>query len=108
MEVMVRIDDTHSNHGWNWIRDRFLSMDKGTTRGLIGARLFNVQIRGRYGPEIAEFSPAGLDLGRVKHVCDLTPKKPRHWSAFVARRYGAQATALRINLRERWADAPGL
>jgi hypothetical protein len=75
MEVMVRIDDTHSNHGWNWIRDRFLSMDKGTTRGLIGARIFNVQIRGRYGPEIAEFSPAGLDLGRVKHVCDLTPKK---------------------------------
>ncbi len=31
MEVMVRVDDTHSYHGWNWIRNRFLSMDKGTT-----------------------------------------------------------------------------
>ena len=76
MEVMVRVDDAHSYHGWNWIRDRFLSMDKGTTRELIGARVFKVQIRGRRGPEIAEFSPAGLDLTRVKQVCDLTPKRP--------------------------------
>ena len=76
MEVMVRIDDTHDNHGWNWVRDRFLSMDKGTVRGLIGAQIFNVEIRGQYGPEIAEFSPAGLDLSRVKQACDLTPKKP--------------------------------
>jgi len=37
MEVMVRVDGAHSYHGWNWIRDRFLSMDKGTTRALIGA-----------------------------------------------------------------------
>jgi hypothetical protein len=28
MEVMVRVDDTHGYHGWNWIRGRFLSMDK--------------------------------------------------------------------------------
>ncbi len=75
MEVMVRVDDSHSYHGWNWIRNRFLSMDKGTTRELIGAHIFKVQIRGRNGPEIAEFSPAGLDLGRVKRACDLTPKK---------------------------------
>ena len=27
IEVRVRVDDTHSDHGWNWIRDRFLSMD---------------------------------------------------------------------------------
>jgi len=76
MEVMVRIDDTHSYHGWNWIRDRFLSMDKGTTRGLIGSQVFKVQIQGRKGFEIAEFSPAGLNLDRVKEACDLTPKKP--------------------------------
>jgi hypothetical protein len=76
MEVMVRVDDAHSYHGWNWIRDRFLSMDKGTTRELIGARVFKVEIRGRRGREIAEFSPAGLDLARVKQACDLTPKRP--------------------------------
>jgi hypothetical protein len=75
MEVMVRVDDAHSRHGWNWVRDRFLSMDKGTTRELIGAHVFNVEIRGRYGSEIAEFSPAGLDLNQVKQSCDLTPKK---------------------------------
>lgn len=76
MEVMVRVDSSHNYHGWNWIRDRFLSMDKGTTRELLGAQIFNVQIRGRRGNEIAEFSPAGLDLSQVKQVCDLTPKKP--------------------------------
>lgn len=76
MEVMVRADDAHSYHGWNWIRGRFLSMDKGTTRELIGADVFKVQIRGRNGPEIAEFSPAGIDLARVKEACDLAPKKP--------------------------------
>ena len=76
MEVLVRVDDTHSNHGWNWVRGRFLSVDKGTTRELIGARVFKIEIRGRRGPEIAEFSPAGLDLGRVKQSCDLTPRKP--------------------------------
>ena len=73
---MVRVDDAHSYHGWNWIRDCFLSMDKGTTRALIGAHVFKVEISGRRGPEIAEFSPAGLDLAQVKHACDLTPKRP--------------------------------
>lgn len=76
MEVMVRVDESHSYHGWNWVRDSFLSMDKGTTRELLGAQVFNVEIRGRRGPEIAEFSPAGLDLGHVKQACDLAPKKP--------------------------------
>lgn len=76
IEVMVRVDDTHHYHGWNWIRGRFLSMDKGTARELIGARIFKVEIPGRRGPEIAEFSPAGLDLARVKQDCDLNPKKP--------------------------------
>ena len=75
LEVLVRVDDKHSYHGWNWIRGRFLSMDKGTTRELIGAHVFKVEIRGRRGPEIAEFSPGGLDLNRVKRACDLTPKR---------------------------------
>ncbi len=75
MEVEVRADDSHSFHGWNWERDSFLSMDKGTVRELIGARIFNVKINGRRRSEIAEFSPAGLDLSLVKQSCDLTPKK---------------------------------
>lgn len=76
IEVMVRIDDTHHYHGWNWIRGRFLSMDKGTAREVLGAHIFKVQIPGPRGPEIAEFSPAGLDLARVRQDCDLKPKKP--------------------------------
>jgi hypothetical protein len=76
MEVVVRIDNTHSDQGWNWVRGHFLSMDKGTTRGLIGAQVFKVEVRTREGREIAEFSPAGLNLDRVRQACDLTPKKP--------------------------------
>jgi hypothetical protein len=51
-------------------------MDKGTTRGLIGAQVFKVELPTRSGRQIAEFSPAGLDLDRVRKACDLTPKKP--------------------------------
>jgi hypothetical protein len=76
LEVMIRIDDTHGNHGWNWVRGHFLSMDKGTVRGLIGAQIFKVELPTRSGRQIAEFTPAGLDLDRVRHACDLTPKKP--------------------------------
>ena len=76
MEVMVRIDDTHSYKGWNWVRGHFLSMDKGTTRGMIGAQVFKIEVRTRQGRQIAEFSPAGLDVSRVRQACDLTPKKP--------------------------------
>ena len=43
--------------GWNWVRGHFLSMDKGTTRGLLGAQVFNVALPTRNGREIAEFSP---------------------------------------------------
>lgn len=75
MEVTVRVDDKHSNHGWNW-NGRALSMDKGTARELIGAQLFRIEFLARGGPEIAEFSPGGFDLSRIKHACDLTPKKP--------------------------------
>jgi hypothetical protein len=76
MEVMVRIDGSHDHKGWNWVRGRFLAMDKGTVRGVIGAQLFNLEVRTRSGPQIAEFSPGGLNLDEVKHACDLTPHKP--------------------------------
>jgi len=76
LDVMVRIDDTHGHHGWNWVRGHFLSMDKGTVRGLIGAQIFKVELPTRSGRQIAEFSPAGLDLEHVRRACDLTSKKP--------------------------------
>jgi len=76
LEVEVRIDDAHNFKGWNWEGARFLSMDKGTTRGLIGAQLFRIALPTRSGRQIAEFSPAGLNLDEVRKACDLTPKKP--------------------------------
>lgn len=76
LEVEVRVDDVHNYHGWNWVQGHFLSMDKGTTRGLIGAQVFNIALPNRSGREIAEFSPAGLNLDHIKQACDLTPKKP--------------------------------
>ena len=76
MEVMVRIDEYHGHKGWNWVRGHFLAMDKGTVRGMLGAQVFTLEFRTRSGPQIAEFSPAGLDLDEVKHACDLTPHKP--------------------------------
>jgi hypothetical protein len=76
LQVMVRVDDTHYYKGWNWMRGRFLSMDKGTTRGMIGSQVFKVELPTRSGRQIAEFSPAGLNLDRFKQACDLTPKKP--------------------------------
>lgn len=76
LEVMVRVDDSHYYKGWNWMRGRFLSMDKGTTRGMIGSQVFKVELRTRSGRQIAEFSPGGLNLDRIREACDLTPKKP--------------------------------
>jgi len=76
MEVRVRIDDSHSNHSWNWVNGKFLAMDKGTTRELLGANLFRVEFDTPRGPQIAEFSPGGLELDRVSKACGLTPKKP--------------------------------
>ena len=76
LEVEVRVDDAHYRKGWNWMRGHFLSMDKGTARGLIGAQQFMVQLPTRSGPQIAEFVPAGLMLDQVQKSCDLTPKKP--------------------------------
>ena len=76
LEVEVRVDDVHNYHGWNWERGHFLSMDKGTARGLIGAQVFNIALPTASGRQIAEFSPAGLNLDQVRQSCDLTPKKP--------------------------------
>jgi hypothetical protein len=76
LQVEVRIDDYHTFKGWNWVRGHFLSMDKGTTRGLMAAGLFRIALPTRKGREIAEFSPAGLDVDQVRRACDLTPKKP--------------------------------
>lgn len=76
MRVRVRIDDAHDEHNWNWINGHFLSMDKGTTRALIGAHLLRIEFATPHGPQIAEFSPSGLDLGLVQKACGLTPKKP--------------------------------
>jgi hypothetical protein len=77
LEVEVRIDDFHTHRGWNWVRDQVLSMDKGTVRGLIDARIFNIAMPTRSGRQIAEFSPDGLNLDQVRQACDLTPKKPK-------------------------------
>jgi hypothetical protein len=76
MHVLVRVDGAHDTHNWNWIRGHFLAMDKGTTRELIGAHLFRVEFETPEGPEIAEFSPAGLDLRDMEKSCGLKPKKP--------------------------------
>jgi hypothetical protein len=76
IEVRIRVNDTHKLHGWNWLPRHTLSMDKGTTREMIGAQIFKVEVNTRAEHSISEFSPAGLDLGRVKDACDLTPKKP--------------------------------
>ena len=76
LEVEVRVDDVHYFKGWNWMRGHFLSMDKGTVRGMMGANIFNVALPTRSGRQIAEFSPGGLNLDRVRQACDLTAKKP--------------------------------
>lgn len=76
LQVEVRIDDYHTFKGWNWVRGHFLSVDKGTTRGMMGAQLLRIALPTRNGREMAEFSPAGLDASEVRRVCDITPKKP--------------------------------
>lgn len=76
MQVTVRVDNSHSSHGWNWVKGEFLAMDKGTTRELIGANVFKVELPTSQGVQIAEFSPAGLDAQLVSKSCGITPKKP--------------------------------
>jgi len=77
LQAEVRVDDVHYFKGWNWEnRGRFLQMDKGTVRGLMGAHVFNAAIATRSGRQIAEFMPDGLNSDQVRKACDLTPKKP--------------------------------
>ena len=67
----------HYFKGWNWEgRGRYLSMDKGSVRGLLQAHVFNVAIPTRSGHQIAEFRPEGVDPDEIRKACDLTPKKP--------------------------------
>jgi len=74
MRALVRADNSHDEHTWNWINGHFLAMDKGTARELIGAELFRIEFNTPDGRRIAEFSPAGLDLRLVREACGLTPK----------------------------------
>lgn len=77
MEVMVRVDNSHDKRSWNWVNGKFLAMDKDTVRELIGSQIFKVQFRaGRGAPQIAEFSPGGLDVPQVTKACGIKPKKP--------------------------------
>lgn len=76
MRVRIRVDNSHDEHSWNWIRGHFLAMDKGTTRELLGANLFRIEFQTPQGAEVAEFAPAELDLAAVHKACGLTPKKP--------------------------------
>ena len=54
MEVTVRVDNSHSNHGWNWVNGHFLSMDKGTVREMLGAQVFKVEVATPRGPRDRE------------------------------------------------------
>lgn len=77
LEAEVRVDEVHYFKGWNWEgRGRFLSMDKGTARGVMQSHVFNIAIPTRSGRQIAEFQPEGLDVDQVRKACDLTPKRP--------------------------------
>lgn len=77
LEVEVRVDNSHNFKGWNWgRRGQFLQMDKGTAREMLGAQVFKIALPTRSGRQIAEFSPAGINLDDVHHACDITPKKP--------------------------------
>jgi hypothetical protein len=42
----------------------------------MSAQVFNIALPTRSGRQIAEFSPAGLNVDLVRQACDLTPKKP--------------------------------
>jgi hypothetical protein len=76
MRVRVRVNNVTGKRNWNWVDGQFLAMDKDTTRELLGAKLFRIEFNTENGVQIAEFSPAGIDLGQVKSACGLKPLKP--------------------------------
>jgi hypothetical protein len=76
MRVMVRVDNHHSKHNWKWVNGDFLAMDEDTAREVLQANIFNVQFMTPDGPQIAEFSPGGINLQMVRQSCGLKPEKP--------------------------------
>ncbi len=76
MRVTVRVDHSHSKHNWNWVNGDFLAMDEDTTRELLGAQVFKIEFNTKEGPQIADFSPAGINLEMVHQACRLKPEKP--------------------------------
>lgn len=76
LEVRVRIDGYNGFKHWRWLRGRYLSMDKDTTRGMMSSQVFNIELPTFRAREIAEFSPAGLNFDSVREACNLKPKKP--------------------------------
>lgn len=76
MRVRVRVDNSTEHRNWNWVDGRFLAMDKDTTRELLGAKIFRIEFNTEDGLQVAEFSPAGVDLGQMKQACNLKPLKP--------------------------------
>jgi hypothetical protein len=76
MHVTVRIDNHHTSHNWNWVNGDFLAMDEDTARGLIQANIFKVEFNSKEGSQIAEFTPAGIDVAKVHQACGIKPEKP--------------------------------
>ncbi len=76
LKVKVRVNNSHYNKNWNWVNGDFLAMDEDTVRKLIGSSIFKIQFDTPDGPQIAEFSPSGLNLARVRQDCKLKPMKP--------------------------------
>jgi hypothetical protein len=76
MRVMVRVDNHHSKHNWNWVNGDFLAMDEDTAREVLGAQIFKVEFETKDGSQIAEFTPAGINLDMVHQACGLKPEKP--------------------------------
>src|SRR5258708_36665352 len=95
MEVLVRFDDSHGYHAWNWIRDRFLSMDKGTTRELLGAHVFKIEIRGRRGPGQAQIFPSRAGLSPAGGTARL-PAPDRRGRQFSERVVPARCRSLLV------------
>jgi hypothetical protein len=46
-------------------------MDKGSVRELVHAKVFKIEFPSLGGPEIANFSPEGIDLGQFRQACGL-------------------------------------
>ena len=64
-------------NGWNWVRGHFLSMDKGTTRGMIGAQSFQRSASALAADARSPSSrPAGLNVDEVRKPATSRQKSP--------------------------------